>query len=793
MRNVFFSLILALFCLSPALAEYFYIENYDVQVELQTDGSFWVHETIDVFFTQQRRGIFRSIPVNYRIDDLGETAQKAKRDGLIYDIHLDSIWVDGWNFKEIKSEGFLNIRIGSADKYIEGKQQYKIHYKVYNAINHFEKHSEFYWNVIGTEWEVPIKKSSFRVVLPKPVPSTIPSYKVFAGSLGATEKAFTESFEGLTLKGQSKRELTPKEGVSVAMAFPEGYMEKKPLPMSVIADHYYLKKKDVDITFLKDGTSKIRETYVINFLKPTYRIYRDFDPTIGWQKPLTTPKIIGGAYRYELKNVKGQNIEYQPMYQSFYFDTEGVEMGGDRVYEIEYETYGNFLESEEKANHLQFSNPLRSYWGEPIESATVTIHFPEGRTGSKVQAIAKGNGKTRAVDKQRIDPHTVVINTKDTLMPRESLEYEIFVPNDFFQTSWLKWLDLVWKNNWILLLPFFIFGLLYWFWLRKGKDEEFSIMTAYQPPMDLTPAESGILIDDKLHDRDLLALIPYWASNGHLSIREIREEKFLGLSESLDFEFQKIKSLPTDAHAYEHTIFDGIFKKGDTVKLSSLNTKFHKTMQKARKELDAQIKKRSFYVPRTRGFGVTMFVLGIIALLGGMATTIIGLASGNEAQLLDIGITVLSTGVMLLIFGRIMPKKAAIGLKAYKQLAGFREFVKRADLPKLETFLKEDPAYFDKTLPYAIALDLAEKWAKQFEGLSVQPPEPKWYRGSYDHFNTNVFIDSLSNSMKQIGTTFVAYPSSKGGSRSFGGSGGSFSGGGGFSGGGFGGGGGGSW
>ena len=83
MKNAIFTLVLSLFSFLPAFAEYFYIENLDVQIELQEDGSFWVHETIDVFFTSPRRGIFRSIPVNYRVEDLTQGQQQAKRDGLI--------------------------------------------------------------------------------------------------------------------------------------------------------------------------------------------------------------------------------------------------------------------------------------------------------------------------------------------------------------------------------------------------------------------------------------------------------------------------------------------------------------------------------------------------------------------------------------------------------------------------------------------------------------------------------------------------------------------------------------
>ncbi|MGB1242240.1 MAG: DUF2207 domain-containing protein, partial [Chitinophagales bacterium] len=707
MRNAIFTLTLAFFCtLSSFAAEYFYIENLDVQIELQTDGSFWVHETIDVFFTQQQRGIFRSIPVNYKIDDLPQNAQQAKREGLVYDIYVDSISVDGWEYKEVDSEGFLNIRIGTADKFLEGKQQYKIHYKVYNVINHFSHHSEFYWNVIGTEWNVPINESSFRVSLPKPVPNPQQSYRVFAGKLGATDTAYIETFDGLLLQGKSQRKLEIREGVSIALALPDGYIERKSLPMSVIADDYYLKKWDADVTFSDDGTAKVRETYILHFLKPTYPIYRELEPTIPWQNPLSTPKIIGGEYTYLLKNVKGENINLNSSSQSFYFDTKDVELGTEQIYNIEYETYGNFLAAKNKPKHLQWHSPLSTNLREPIESATITIHFPEGRSGSKVEAIVKGNGKTRAVEKSRIDLNTVVINTKDPILQREYLDYDIYVPNGYFVSSWKGWFGLLWKNNWILLLPFLIFGSIYQLWLRKGKDEEFSITTQYHPPSELTPAESGILIDDKLHDRDLLALIPYWASHGHLKIKEIRESKFLGLSEEIDFEFHKISSLPVNAHAYEHTLFNGIFKKGNTILLSSLTSKFYKTMQQAREELETQIKKRTFYVPRTRGCGTAMLVFGIMALIGGIFACIFGYGSGNPLQLTEIGITVLISGILLLIFGRIMPKKAPVGMEAYKKLAGFREFVKSAESHKLETFLKEDPTYFDKTLPYAIVFDL---------------------------------------------------------------------------------------
>ena len=50
------------------------IKNYDVNMELRTDGSMLVNETIDVNFSQQKHGILRKIatknPNNGRVTSI---------------------------------------------------------------------------------------------------------------------------------------------------------------------------------------------------------------------------------------------------------------------------------------------------------------------------------------------------------------------------------------------------------------------------------------------------------------------------------------------------------------------------------------------------------------------------------------------------------------------------------------------------------------------------------------------------------------------------------------------------
>jgi uncharacterized membrane protein len=93
------------------------------------------------------------------------------------------------------------------------------------------------------------------------------------------------------------------------------------------------------------------------------------------------------------------------------------------------------------------------------------------------------------------------------------------------------------------------------------------------------------------------------------------------------------------------------------------------------------------------------------------------------------------------------------------------------------------PETFEKFLPYAMALGVADTWAKAFEGIYTQPPQ--WYTGpgGVHTFHPTGFTNNLGRMSTQAAAVMASAPRSSGGS--------GFSSGGGFSGGGFGGGGGG--
>ena len=51
------------------------------------------------------------------------------------------------------------------------------------------------------------------------------------------------------------------------------------------------------------------------------------------------------------------------------------------------------------------------------------------------------------------------------------------------------------------------------------------------------------------------------------------------------------------------------------------------------------------------------------------------------------------------------------GINVIEQVKGFKKYLLAVDDAKLKVVLQEDPLYFEKTLPYAIALGVGDSWA----------------------------------------------------------------------------------
>lgn len=201
----FISLFLVLFSFgNDAFAENFYIKNYDVKMKVSEDKSVQVVENIDAYFTSFSHGIIRNIP-------LGENS-------VISGV-------------KISEESRINcgasrcsFKIGNPDKFVKGSHHYTISYV--HIIK--DKPDEFYYNIIGTEWDLPIEQATFNIEMPKPFDAQSVGVSIGRYGLRGFAGRAEYSVNGNTISGKTLRKLSPGEGITIRIALPGDYFKFSP-------------------------------------------------------------------------------------------------------------------------------------------------------------------------------------------------------------------------------------------------------------------------------------------------------------------------------------------------------------------------------------------------------------------------------------------------------------------------------------------------------------------------------------------------------------------------------------
>jgi hypothetical protein len=330
-------------------------------------------------------------------------------------------------------------------------------------------------------------------------------------------------------------------------------------------------------------------------------------------------------------------------------------------------------------------------------------------------------------------------------------------------------------------IPFLVFFLTFRVWDRRGRDpEELSYVVRYEPIKGLSPAESGTLIDNSADMQDITSTLVDLAVRGYVRIEEITESHLLGLSKSTDYVFHLLKPIPEWAQLapHEQSYLGGLMDAtptGETdVRLSELRNQFYKSLGGIRDAIYDSLVEKGFYLRRPdKVKGAWLVSAGFVFMLGFFligATKGMGLTTISVPALF---FAIFGTALTLAIFGLIMPARTVAGARARESTLGFKEFLERVEVERYRKMITS-PEMFEKYLPYAMAFGVADKWAKAFESMNLQPPT--WYVGtSGAPFNVGSFTSSMSSMATSAASTMSSSPSSSGsggGGSSGGGSGG---------------------
>lgn len=543
---------------------------------------------------------------------------------------------------------------------------------------------------------------------------------------------------------------------------------------------------DVVIDVLPNADLDITETITAEFDVPKRGIYR-----------LIPIRYAVGIHQYALRfellgvtNDEGESRTTQTTYEDNYarirIGDASRTVTGREVYKIRYRITRAILK---EGDHLVLRwNATGNDWAVPIDSAYVTVRLPKNvkvDDSKKVgfQAYTGFYGSKNQTTGAAVSDKGELHFRAEKLMAREGITVEVTMPLDAVQLpGW--WQEFGW-----FLLDNFIYGIALftalvcwasWYFLGRDLPGRGTIMVQYDPPKGLGPTEVGTLADERVDMRDITAAVIDWAVRGYIQIRENDD----------DYQFIRLKK-PDSLKPYEKALFKQMFGDKEHVKLKSLNFKFHSVLPEVKDAVYKNLVKEGYFDGNPENVRTAFLVFGLlgVAVMIGLALLFQWQSLGRVFIIPAVITAVVAVGIVIWT-SRVMPRRTRKGRIAWEEIAGLEEYINRAEAKELAQ--QERMNIFERLLPYAIALGIADRWASAFEGLYEQPPD--WFQTS-GPFTMGHWMSSLDNSLHRMNTTFTSVPrSASSGSSSFGSgwSSGGFSGGG-FSGGGFGGGGGGSW
>ncbi len=609
------------------------------------------------------------------------------------------------------------------------------------------------------------------------------------------------------------------------------------LPARVHGADLVTERYDVDIKVYEDYSWEVEETIHMNFLERHHGIFR-YIPYAGKVYYKYEGREYQTPYRLKLKDVDIPGYKYERYNENrnlvLKIGDGNIYIQGPYTYYISYKAKA--YKERTKGFEQFYWGLLPTEWNAPIETGTFIIEMPKPVKTENIEFIAGpyGAANTDWVEWSLSEDGKVIKgDLKQELQPYEGVTVRITLPEGYFEGAP--------KSDW-MLIPMLILILLapllnFVLWRKFGVDPPVVRTVEFYPPQGLDPAQASYVIDSSADSKDIVGVIIYLANEGYLTIEEHGKK----------FKLIKTKEMPDSITDHRKIIFDGLFVTGDEVTEKEIKKYFQPSAMLALTKVGSYFKKNTKHRLFTKESFVARVIAVLISILPFTALNVFGISyaygTWEEVILAEIflpalfmiylmhvynfdrrntmrrfkrffswslaifftllyygiqylfireweeliiwGAVAIIASLISMIFAVLMKKRTAYGAEMLGKILGFKEFLKVAEVSRIERLVEQDPQYFYATLPYAYVFGLTRVWAKKFEKITMTQPE--WYHSSTGAaFSHAAFMKSISSYAGTIDRVSVPRSSGSGG-------GGSYSGGGGSSGGGMGGGGGGGW
>lgn len=216
-RSASVLILLLCFC-TPLFGKSWRVSDFNDTISIAEDGSAVVQERITLSFSGEWHGIHRLIPVEY----------PGPR-GTNYTLFLKVTSVTDGSGGKLKyesstSNGFRDLKIYIPGA-VDAQRTVEIDYTVRNGMRFFEDHDEFYWNVTGNDWPVPIDHAAALVTFPNSAAGSLRA-QAFTGVYGSAERNATAEVNGADCSFTTTNPLPMRGGLTIDIYIPKDILSE---------------------------------------------------------------------------------------------------------------------------------------------------------------------------------------------------------------------------------------------------------------------------------------------------------------------------------------------------------------------------------------------------------------------------------------------------------------------------------------------------------------------------------------------------------------------------------------
>lgn len=532
----------------------------------------------------------------------------------------------------------------------------------------------------------------------------------------------------------------------------------------------------VQAVWHEDNSVSVKEHIEVDFTEKSHGIYRTMptyfflgEAAFGGDEPIQYETGVGGV------DAGGEPFEvnYENSRCRIRIGDADTLLLGTKSYDLSF----TYVIPDDRLNDFDFLywSVLGAEWETGVDRFAFTLRFDKPLPQSAVDGLQIVSGRygseTNALDVAYSATTTEITGEAREIGAKCAITIFTKLPEGYFVGA--KKVTPV--PLYISLALFALTALAALVRIFSGKKRKSVRTVQFYPPGGVSSAEVGVIMDEEVNDVDIFSLIPLWAQRSYLTLEEPDKKTML---------LHKIAELPSNAPQYQKTFFGALFGKGDACALRALDSGFAKKYRKACSELSGVFTgERALSTGKGFAYGIVVcvglfcglveafnsrilfadglilavFTGGLLILWGLLRVSKRGKLTTRKAKvrfvlaslgllffpvinaLVDSGaaydyflprpvpLILLAVVILIVAFAGELVRDTEYKTEMVGKLLGLKEFIRVAELPRLQMLLDENPGYYYDILPYAMVFGLADKWAKRFEPLTLAPPD--WYTG----------------------------------------------------------------